>query len=391
MALLIPTLDQLGGAERQVMLLAQGLAQRGWRVSVISLSGDGGDRATELSAVGVAFLSLKMRKGWADLRGWKTLRNWIRAEKPDVLHAHLPHAVWMARWVRLFVPVRVVVDTIHTSATGPLSRQRGYRWSNWLSDQSTAVSSDVSRAYCEAGILDEARVTVVPNAIDTAQWIADSQMRAKTRRDHGIEDKFLWLAVGRLESVKDYATLLYAFSSLPYEPWLAIAGDGSLRAGLERLSEQLGIYTRVTFLGFVKNPVQWMQTADAYVLTSLWEGLPMSVLEAGACALPVVATDVAGTRELISVGHTGLLAEAGDVKAVEAAMKRVMDMTPGEHASMGAYARKQVSELYAMEPVLDKWEQLYESLLERNPEPRRKANATIALLLGTGETAQTAQ
>ena len=82
-ALIIPGLDRIGGAERQVILLAKGLCRRGWRVSVVALSGSGGDAAAELVGAGAGFLSLEMRKGLADPRGWIRLHRWLRQQKPD--------------------------------------------------------------------------------------------------------------------------------------------------------------------------------------------------------------------------------------------------------------------------------------------------------------------
>ena len=121
-AIAIPGLDRIGGAERQAMLLAKGLRRRGWRVSVVALSGSGGAAATELRDAGVAFMSLEMRKGLADPRGWIRFNRWLWRERPDVLHAHLPHAAWLARWSRLAAPVPVVIDTLHSSHTGELGR-----------------------------------------------------------------------------------------------------------------------------------------------------------------------------------------------------------------------------------------------------------------------------
>ena len=119
-ALLIPGLDRIGGAERQVVLIAKGLLGRGWRVSVVALSGSGGQAAAELTAAGAGFLSLEMRKGLADPRGWIRFNRWLRQEKPDVVHAHLPHAAWLARWSRLGAHVPAMVDTLHSSSTGKL-------------------------------------------------------------------------------------------------------------------------------------------------------------------------------------------------------------------------------------------------------------------------------
>src|SRR3569833_844778 len=124
---LIPSVDRIAGAERQLILLASGMARRGWRVTVIALSGKGGHAADELTANDVSFISLEMRHGLADPRGWNRLRRWVTSAQPEILHAHLPQAALMARGIRLLTPVRVVVDTIHSPAVGSKLRQLGYR------------------------------------------------------------------------------------------------------------------------------------------------------------------------------------------------------------------------------------------------------------------------
>src|ERR1035437_3062255 len=113
-ALVIPGLDRIGGAERQGMLLAKGLRRRDWRGGVVAFSGDGKQAASELTDAGVEFLSLEMRKGLADPRGWIRYNRWLNREKPQVVHTHIAHAAWLARWSRLSTPVRVLVDTLHS-------------------------------------------------------------------------------------------------------------------------------------------------------------------------------------------------------------------------------------------------------------------------------------
>ena len=138
--------------------------------------------------------------------------------------------------------------------------------------------------------------------------------RAEThlRREFGLTDEFLWLAAGRLEPVKDYPTLIRAMAGVPEPARLVIAGDGPLLDELVKLSGSLGLERRVRFLGFEPDVRRWMQAADGFVLASQWEGLPMGLLEAAACALPAVATDVPGTREVIAHGQTGWLTRACD-------------------------------------------------------------------------------
>jgi glycosyltransferase involved in cell wall biosynthesis len=370
-ALLIPGLDRIGGAERQMMLLACGLLRRGWRVSVVALSGKGGDAAAALTAADVAFLSLGMRKGLADPRGWIRFNSWLRRERPDVVHAHLPHAAWFARWSRLAAPMRVMVDTLHSSSTGTLGRRLGYRSSKWLPDKVTAVSTGVALAHVEAGMVTAARLAVLPNGVDATAWQPDAEVRAAFRRVLGLEDEFLWFAAGRLDPVKDYPTLLQAMVEAPEAARLVIAGSGPMESELRRLSTELGLESRVQFLGFEPNVLRWMLAADGFVLSSRWEGLPMVILEAAACAVPSVATDVPGTREVIVDGLTGLLATAGSAPALQGAMARMMQMPPEERRAMGDRARQFVLERFSLDAALDRWEALYANLLQRNPRPLR--------------------
>lgn len=356
----IPGLDRIGGAERQVILLATGLRRRGWRVSVVALTGSGGAAAGELRAAGVDFLSLGMRKGLADPRGWIRFNSWLRRATPDVVHAHLPHAACLARLSRLGARIPVVVDTLHTSATGPLCRRLGYRLSNFLTDRVTAVSEAAAGTHRDAAMVSRGKLVVLPNGVDPERWRPDEQVRAAVRRELGLADEFLWLAAGRLEPVKDYPTLIHAFAALPPSARLVIAGDGSMRVGLEALTAQLNLSDRVRFLRFVAEPGRWMQAADAFVLSSRWEGLPVALIEASACGLPAVATDVAGVREVLPRGP---LVPAGDSAALAAAMARLMRTPEEARRAMGSRARWFAAERFAIAAVLNRWERLYRDLL----------------------------
>ncbi len=274
-ALLIPTVDRIGGAERQVLLLAHGLARRGQRITVVALTGLGGVSADELRSAGIGFVTLGMCKALLDPRGWLRFRRWLLRERPDIVHAHLPHAAWFARASRLIAPIPILIDTIHTTATGTIVRRMGYRFSDPLSDAVTAVSRSVFDAYIAAHMVTPNHFRVIPNGIDLAQWLPDPAARDTVRRELGMGSEFLWLAAGRLEPVKDYPTLLRAFARLQYPSVLTIAGAGPGDSALRRLAHELGIETRVRFLGFQANLARFMQAADGFVLSSRWEGLPV--------------------------------------------------------------------------------------------------------------------
>ncbi len=228
---------------------------------------------------------------------------------------------------------------------------------------------------------------MLPNGIDINTWRADSQIRAEMRREMGLRDEFLWLAVGRLETVKDYPTLLRAMARVNETAHLVILGDGRLRVELMQVTSQLGLGRRVHFRGFEPDVRRWMQAADGFVLASRYEGLPMVLLEAAACGLPVAATDVPGTRDVVVNGETGWLACISGADALAAVMARMMRMPAEERWAMGERARQFVGKRFNLETVLDQWEELYAGLLDRSARRATHLRAQKAL---TGEKATSA-
>lgn len=371
-AQIIAGLDRIGGAEQQVTLLARGLRDRGWRVSVVVLTGSGGLAAPQFESAGVEFVSLDMRRGLADPRGWLRFHRWLRRAAPDVVHAHLTHAAWLARWSRLAAHVPVIVDTLHSSATGRFARRLGYRLSNFLPDRVTAVSQAAARPHLAARAVSRDKLEVLPNAVEPERWQPDHQLRNVARRELGLGGEFLWLAAGRLEPVKDYPTLLRAMTMLPEPSKLIIAGDGRQQAELTALSAHLGLARRVRFLGFAHDLERWMCAADAFVLSSLWEGLPTALIEASAAALPAVATDVPGVREVLGpAADAARLPAPRDPAALARAMAGLMQLAPGARHAIGAAAQQFALEEFSLSTVLNRWESLYRSLLDTCPGSRR--------------------
>lgn len=371
LAYLIPTLDRIGGAEQQTLLLGGGMAKRGWRVTLIAINRTGGDHRESLQTRGITYLSLKMRKGLRDPQGWLKLRQWIKSECPDVLHAHLPQAALLARFSRLAAPIPVLVDTIHSPDVGRRTRQLAYRASIWLPDLVTSVSQAVAAPWLANKLVAPARLAVIPNGIDLNHWRCDDGLRYTIRTQFKLNNQFVWLSIGRLDPVKDHATLLRAMSMLPSKSSLVIAGIGPLEHELQNLTTQLGLDNRVTFLGFQSDIRPWLQAADAFVLCSRWEGLPMSLLEASACELPSVTTDLPGVREILPNQDASITAPVEDASALAAAMSRMMGLPESARRTLGHSARKQVAKRFSLDSILDTWEAAYSGLLQNSPHPHR--------------------
>jgi glycosyltransferase involved in cell wall biosynthesis len=143
------------------------------------------------------------------------------------------------------------------------------------------------------------RPRIVPNGIDTACFAPGDQRTA--RQMLGLPDVACLIGTaGRLEEVKGQDVLIAALAELPYDVTLAIAGDGSCRASLEEQAARLGVGERVHFLGHIENVATFYQALDLFCLPSRAEGLPLSLLEAQACGVPAVVSDVGAVREVMA-------------------------------------------------------------------------------------------
>lgn len=357
----------LGGADRQVLNLALRLRARGHMVRIISLVPPGpiGEEARQL---GLYMGSLGMRRGVPDPRALFRLVRALRRERPQILHSHMVHANLLARLARPFASVPIVVCTVHSIREGGRQREFAYRLTDLLCDVTTQVSRAGLARYVRIGAVPAQKIRFIPNGVDTIRFRPDRDARARVRKELGISTEFVWLAVGRFEEAKDYPNLLRAFARVREarpDARLLIAGQGSLKADAERLAVVLGLTDTVRFLGVWTDIPGLMNAADAYVMASAWEGMPMVLLEAAAVGLPVVATNVGGNCEVVLDGQTGFLVPPKDPTALAQAMLRLMDTPLDSRVEMGHAGRRHVEAHYALDRVVDQWETLYREFLLR--------------------------
>lgn len=207
----------------------------------------------------------------------------------------------------------------------------------------------------------------MPNGVDTGRFAPRPEDRQAKRREMGINNsEFVWLAVGRIEAPKDYPTMLYAFQKVCLnrpEARLVVVGKGELESQIRELTVELGLQSCVRFLGLRTDIPELLNAADAYVMSSAWEGMPMVLLEAHASGLPVVATDVGANRDVVQEGVSGFLVPARNPDALAAAMLRMMELPEEERRQMGLAGRQWVEDNYSLERIVDRWESLYFKLL----------------------------
>ncbi|NLG84440.1 MAG: glycosyltransferase [Firmicutes bacterium] len=354
-----------GGAETQLVRLATRLKIRGWGIHVISMLPPQAYRE-ELEAIGIPVISLNMRRGVPDPRAlWRLVRI-LRRERPQILHSHMVHANLLARLARPLAQVPVLVCTVHTINEGGRWREWAYRLTDPFCDLTTQVSRAGLERYVRIGAVPRHKIRFIPNGVDTTKFRPNPEARGRLRQELKLEDVFIWLAVGRFEEAKDYPNMLQAFAKVlgvREDAVLLIAGQGSLKEKVQSLAEELGIAPKVFFLGVRTDIPDLMNAADAYVMSSAWEGMPMVLLEAGAVGLPVVATDVGGNREVVVDGKSGLLVPPKDSEALARVMLGLMELSPEERRRMGEYGRRHIEENYSLERVVDRWEALYRELM----------------------------
>ncbi len=285
-------------------------------------------------------------------RGFWDLVALFRAEKPDLVHAHMPISGVLARAAGRYVGVKVIAYTCH----GFLFNQPGPWWRRglgllmeWLGGKMTdvhmTVSADEAQDARRLGI--HRNSTAIGNGRDPAIYHPDPVARARIRAELGVpEDRVVVAVVSRLVRHKGHPELLAAMRDVDAELWVVgerLASDHGV--DLEPYFAQSGLGPGLRRLGYREDIAALLTAADIFALPSHFEGLPMSVIEAMLCGLPIVATDIRGPREQVIDGQTGFLVPPMRVPELAVALQTLAS-DAGMRARMGAASRARALDLY---------------------------------------------
>jgi sugar transferase (PEP-CTERM/EpsH1 system associated) len=289
----------------------------------------------------------------------QALRRLFRDRQFDVVHAHNTYPHIYAGLAARLAGVPVVVQTRHGQRAGhDWKSTLQYRWASRLVDRIIAVSDDAARLCVDADGIRPDKVCRIWNGIDLADFDF-----------HGPATEPVAIAVARLSPEKDFPTLLRAVAtaaqSVPRLK-LRIVGDGPERSRLEALSRELGIGERVEFLGERHDVPALLAQAGFFVTSSLTEGLSLTLLEAMAVGLPVIATSVGGNPEVVLDGVTGRLVPAGDAAALAQALVMFCH-EPECWRDYGVAGRERVETHFDIRRVARDYEKLYAELLRAKP------------------------
>ncbi len=359
---------KLGGAQSVMTNLVKNINQEEFIPFVACLFGGNTTIAKELRAKGIIVKDLGMTHFWRVDALWRLYRL-IKQQKVQILHASLFHASIAARIIGKMARVPIIISWRHNIFHGSYGREVISKLTSFLDDAVTAVSLEAKNAEIKSSRLNKDKIQVIYNGVSTEKFCLNEYRNfKKLKHEIGIKDYELNIGyIGRINPVKSIDTLLEAFMILSKsenkDMSLLIVGEGETRNKLKNLSISLGIMQEVYFLGSRNDVPQILSTLDIFVLPSKSEGMPMVILEAMAAGLPVVATNVGGTPEVVIDGETGFLVPPGDPQALADVIKKLMD-DPELRRKFGKAGRERVEKHFTIEETVRKTEELYLRLLK---------------------------
>jgi len=360
----------VGGAERLVVHLVEHLSRERFAPVCVCLESPLGthyEARVRASGAPLHFLG----KGASASGSGSVLRQLnalFRQYRPAVAHTHIIGLNYAyPLMLRYRTPARV--HTVHNLA----QREVGVRVGAWVR---TLAFRYRFGGVVPVAVADEVRATIqqlygypdpplIPNGIPTDEYAPDPDTRAQWRQVHGIEPHATVLThVGRFAPPKNHALLIEAFAQVRADAplYLLLVGGGELENAVREQVAALGLQERVRFLGVRADVADILRASDVFVLSSDYEGNPLSVLEAMAAGLPVVSTAVGGVPELVQDGATGLLVTAGDAHALAEAIVQ-MGRDPMRRAVMGDAARQTALQRFDVRVMSRAYAALYQQLL----------------------------
>jgi glycosyltransferase involved in cell wall biosynthesis len=370
--------SEISGGEKVLLNLARHLRRRGHHLLVACPSY--GPLVQALQGEGIDVRNIPVKKTY-DLIGAVRLKNLILREGVQILHTHGMLVNIVGRMASRMAHVPISISTVHLTRelakggraenTRQLLKGKYYRvWDNFtarFNDRIIAVSDSVRQDLISQGINPE-KLVVIKNGIERVPH------QSPLERENWLVQKKKELSIGngavvgtitRLSKQKDVHTLLYAMSNIVRDyPGIRclIVGDGPQRRELEDLRARLALNGNVTFLGYRGDAREILNVFDIFVLSSLWEGLPLVVLEAMAASKPVIATRVPGTAEAVVDGTTGILVPLRNSEKLEESIKSLLgDQKLSQN--MGEAGRRRVNKYFSAERMADETERLYLDLM----------------------------
>ncbi|MEW5894155.1 MAG: glycosyltransferase [Candidatus Omnitrophota bacterium] len=331
---------EIGGLETMVVDLVKGLDKQVFTPIVICLRKSGA-MADKLGAAGIEVVVMGNRDR-LELKSFFSLASLLRRKKVDIVHCHNTAGYLYGGIAAVLAGFKKIIYTEH-GRVFPDSRRRmlAEKALSFFTERIVAVSEDMKRRLVRYEAIDPLKIRVIHNGVDTEKFrkIEDRSWRIEKRKTLGIGESDIVIgSVARLDPVKDLATLIRAFDRV-FRAYgenikLLIAGDGPERGQIESLIRDLKLDAGCKLLGARGDVPDLMNIMDIFALSSKNEGISLTLLEAMACGVPVVATRVGGNPEIVKDGMHGFLVNAGDYHDMAEKIMMLLEDSPRVEASM---------------------------------------------------------
>ena len=353
----------VGGAEEMVLNLVRHLPPRFDR-AVICIDRPG-PIGLEVQKSGVRFSALGLRPGLRRPADVLRLQQAIHASDPTIIHTFLLTASLYGRFAAMLADTPIVIGTeVNIYARKQRAHRVAERWLMRHTDAVIASAGSVRDFYVDQIHADPAKVEVIYNAVDWSQ-LETTMTRDEWRASIGVPAGVPAAGIiARLTEQKAHRVLFEAIASRPelQALHLIVVGDGELGDELGRRVEQLGIAGRVHFTGARRDLGDVLNAIDLFVMPSLWEGLPLSLVLAMGAGLPVIASRVAGIPEVVLDNVSGVLVAPGDVPQLARALDRVL-RDDAFRRSLGNEARRFVTPRFGVDGYIASMTALYDRLI----------------------------
>ena len=364
---IVPMLSP-GGAERVAVHIVRGLNRQRYDPVVVSFTGRLGcdlDRLLEEAGVEVRYLG--KRPGF-DYRMYSRLHPVLRDCQPDIVHTHL-HVLRYALPSLLLLKRASLLHTVHNLAEREIEPRARWLQRFALNHGVVPVAVAEEVALSLERLYGIQRCRVISNGIPTNCYACPQTARREWRAREGFGDEdVLFVCVARFAPQKNHALLLKAFAQGPASDpnaHLVLVGEGVLQERLEEQAKNLGLAGQAHFLGLRTDIPDVLGAMDVFVLSSDYEGNPLSVMEAMASGLPIVSTAAGGVPDLFESGREGFIVQPGDVQGLSNSMVSLLGNREARQ-SLGMAGARRAKENFDVSTMVRAYEELYENLVDHS-------------------------
>lgn len=367
------TKGNFGGAQRYVFDLASGLPRADFDISVVLGAGEILEK--RLRGVGIRTLKINSLKRdvkiGQDIKAFWEIWLLLIKEKPDVIHLNSSKIGAIGALAGRLAGVKKIVFTVHGLAHNeqrPSWQKFLIKFSHWLSfvfsHQIITVADCLNKQIIDWPLVKD-KTTVIYNGLPNIKFFDKTLSRREILPNHN--DKFWIGTISELHKNKGLDYLIEAFAgtvrtllgdSLGWSLNLVIVGEGEERNNLEKLIKDKRMEDRIFLVGNIPEARYYLKAFDIFTLTSRTEALPYSILEAGACGLPIVASEVGGIPEMITDPELGILVPVGNVEEIKKSLL-FMIKKPKYRQLAGTNLRKRIQENFSLKQMIEKTINLY--------------------------------